>query len=140
MNEITGTPDIRDLEIPTDAWTEPFWKAAAAQKLLLPRCGDCGQFRWPPGPFCPECRSQEVEWRAPGNGRVYAFTILRNTGEDVAVYAPALIEFPDAGGVRLLAAIVDTPLSAIRVGAEVELDWSDAGDTKVPIFRVAGEV
>lgn len=140
MSEVTSAPDIGALEIPTDAWTQPFWDAAAKRDLLLPRCGDCGRFRWPPGPFCPACQSQSVQWVAPGAARIYSYTVLREpAGEDgrpSRTIAPALVEFADADGVRLLGAIVDTALDDIRVGAEVTVQWSPAGETAVPVFRV----
>ena len=65
MSEVTSAPDIRGLEVPTDAWTQPFWDAAAQGHLRFPRCAECGRFRWPPGPFCPACQSQAVQWVAP---------------------------------------------------------------------------
>jgi hypothetical protein len=49
---------------------------------------------------------------------------------------PALVEFPDAGGLRLLAAIVDTRLDAIRIGSTLGLGWSRAANATVPVFHV----
>lgn len=141
MSEVTGTPDISGLEIPTDAWTQPFWNAAANGDLRFPRCGDCGRFRWPPGPFCPACQSQNVQWAEPGVARIYSYTLLREpAGEDGQpdrVIAPALVEFAGAENVRLLAAIVDTALDDLRVGAELSVQWTQAADATVPVFRVA---
>jgi uncharacterized OB-fold protein len=140
-SEVSTRPDLSNLEVPIDSWTSPFWEAAAAQRLVLPRCGDCQRFRWPPGPFCAHCCSQRVEWLPAGTGRVYSYTILRKnraTGasDSSRLAVPALIEFPEAGGVRLLAAIVDTPLSSIRIGVLVEPDWSQAVNATVPVFKV----
>src|SRR5437868_5490484 len=115
MSDISSAPDVSALEIPMDAWTRPFWAGAEGGKLLLPRCAACHRFRWPPGPFCPHCQSQSIEWVASGIARIYSFTIVRarvDNGEP-PLHVPALIEFPAAGGIRLPAAIVDTPLSKI---------------------------
>ena len=140
MSEISRAPDLSALEVPIDPWTQPFWDATAEGRLMLPRCGGCGQFRWPPGPFCPNCQSQAVEWAASGPAQIYSFTIVRDrTADPGAIHAPALVEFPQAGGVRLLAAIADTPLSAIRVGAELVLGWSQALNAALPVFRVSVE-
>ncbi|CAN7381011.1 zinc ribbon domain-containing protein [Phenylobacterium sp. LjRoot225] len=137
MPEISRAPDLSALEIPIDPWTQPFWDAAAEGELLLPRCGACRRFRWPPGPFCPHCQSQQVEWTASGPAQIYAFTIVRNRkDDDGAIHVPALIEFPEADGVRLLAAITNSPLSAIHVGAPLTLGWSQAVNAAVPVFRV----
>jgi len=133
MPEISCAPDITKLEIPIDSWTKPFWDGADKGKLLLPRCAACHRFRWPPGPFCPHCQSQETEWLSAGRGLIYSFTILR---EDASIHVPALIEFPECDGVRLVAAIVDTPLDAIHIGAEVRLAWSQAANAIVPVFTI----
>lgn len=134
---ISARPDIGAQEIAMDAWTQPFWQAAEQGKLLLPGCGDCGRFRWPPGPFCPHCQSQHTVWRGPGPARLYSYTLVRPSGEpDGPWLAPGLVEFPEADGVRLLAAVVDTPLAAIRIGAAMETDWSRAANASLPVFRV----
>jgi uncharacterized OB-fold protein len=76
----------------------------------------------------------------PGPGRIYSFTILgdqRGQGADQPKQrVPALVEFPAADGIRILAAIVDTPLADIRIGAELELGWSQAVNAVVPVFSI----
>jgi uncharacterized protein len=140
MTVRSACPDCSGLEIPVDLWTEPFWDAAAAHTLLMPCCGDCGRFRWPPGPFCPACHSQEVKWVPPGRGRVYSFTLVPETLDETRhaprVFAPALVEFDEAPGVRLIASIVDAPLDRITIGAELEVDWIPAAHATVPVFRM----
>jgi uncharacterized protein len=137
---ISARPDVRELEVPIDQWTSAFWQATAERKLLMPRCAHCEKFRWPPGPFCPNCRQQELEWMPAGEGVVYSFTVIRNTATDEdspQVHIPALIEFPDANGLRLLAAIVDSPQSSVCIGARVEVDWSQAANATIPVFRIS---
>jgi len=140
VTDFAVAPDISGLEIPMDPWTRPFWERAAEGLLVLPRCAACTQFRWPPGPFCPYCRSQQTEWAPAGIARVYSFTIVQDPRETgvgpSAPRVPALIEFPEANGVRLLAAIVDTPLADIRIGAQLKLGWSQAANAQVPVFSV----
>ena len=130
MAETSSAPDISALEIPIDSWGQPFWDAAAEGRLELPRCAECKRFRWPPGPFCPHCLSQRTEWLASGPARLYSFTILPDRT------VPGLIEFPAADGVRFPAAIVDTPLTALRIGADLSLGWSQAANAQVPVFKV----
>jgi uncharacterized OB-fold protein len=140
MSNLSLSPDLSALEIPMDAWSQPFWDAAAARKLLMPRCGACGTFRWPAGPFCPECSSQEVEWVPPGQGRIFSFTILamRGQSEDAPprFRIPALVEFDDAPGVRLVSSLIDAPAEAVAIGALVSLDWLTAANATVPVFRL----
>lgn len=140
MTSISDAPQVADLEVPIDAWTRPFWEATSGHCILLPRCGDCGTFRWPPGPFCPECQSQAVEWSPCGEGRIYSFTVVQPRGRDgqALLHIPALIEFPEAGNMRLLAAIVGATPEGIRIGAAVEPDWISAANAEVPVFRLKG--
>lgn len=137
MDQISSAPDIHALNIPLDNWTRLFWSEAAQGNLRFPRCLACGRFRWPPGPFCPSCRSQEVAWVAPGPARIYSFTIIPEGSEPPRFVVPALIVFSGIDHVRLLSAIVDAPLDAIRIGAELAAIWLPAADATVPMFRLA---
>ncbi len=137
---VSARPDVRELELPIDRWTSPFWQATAERRLLMPRCAHCRHFRWPPGPFCPVCRYQDLEWMPAGDGVVYSFTVIRNSAADneaPQILIPALIEFPDANGLRLLAAIVDSSQSSVCIGARVEVDWSQAANATIPVFRIS---
>jgi uncharacterized OB-fold protein len=138
MSDVSCAPDVSALEIPIDAWTQPFWDGTARGALLVPCCTACGHFRWPPGPFCPYCQSQETHWAPAGSARIYSFTIVpdREAKDQPRFHVPALIEFPAADGIRFPAAIVDTPLSKIRIGADVRIGWSQAANARLPVFRV----
>ena len=137
MTETSIAPNISGMDIPMDAWTQPFWDAAAVGRLLVPRCADCGCFRWPPGPFCPDCQSQRTDWVPAGPASLYTYTILRGREEGAAPVVPGLAEFPEAGGIRIPAAIVDTPLSTLRIGAALNLGWSQAANAQVPVFKIS---
>jgi uncharacterized OB-fold protein len=140
---IARWPSLDGLVIATDAWTRPFWDAAAEHRLVVQRCTDCQRLRMPPTPFCPACRSQACEWpELSGRGVIYSFTIVATAvtprHADHVPYVPALIEPLDAPGVRLVSNVVDAPLAAIRIGAEVEVVWQDGpAGLSVPRFRLA---
>lgn len=139
MAQTSTSPDVSSLEIPMDQWTSPFWAAAAQGRLVFPQCADCGHFRWPSGPFCPRCQSQELNWQDGGEGRIYSFSTVRLAASEAgpaALHLPALIEFPEAGGVRLLAALVDAVPEAVEIGAAVEPRWLPAANAAVPVFRL----
>ena len=137
---LTSTsPDLSALEIPMDQWTSPFWAGAKEGRLVFPQCGDCGHFRWPAGPFCPRCHSQAVNWRDGGEGRVYSFSAVRTAETATAaasLHLPALIEFPQAGGVRLLAAVIDAVPEGVEIGAPVMPIFMKAANASVPAFRL----
>ena len=89
MSQISGRPDIAQLVVPADAWTLPFWDAARDHRLILPNCGVCGRYRWPPGPFCPACHSQAVVWADAGYGFGLGFSVRKE---------PGLAEWPGSAG------------------------------------------
>ena len=67
------------IELTPNVYTEPYWLATAEHRLILPKCTTCGTYRFPPGPFCWNCRAQEVEWvEHDGTGTIYSFTIVRH--------------------------------------------------------------
>lgn len=64
------------IRITTNPNTEPFWQAAKQHKLTACQCADCGHFRMPPSPYCPECSSQAVNWPdLPGTGTVFSYVV-----------------------------------------------------------------
>jgi uncharacterized OB-fold protein len=75
-----------------------------------------------------------VEWVSAGPARIYSFTIV--PGSPGVVHVPALIEFPAAGRVRILAAIVDTAVERLHVGDPVSTRWIRAANATVPVFIV----
>ena len=140
---LTKRPPEHLFRLETDAWTAPFWEAAKAHRLVVARCVGCGRHRVPPTPFCPACRSQEIDWaESSGDGVVYSYTVVSREimpgMSDSLPYVPAVVELPDAGGVRLISNIVDAQVTDIAVGAPVELVWDDRDDgVSVPRFVLA---
>jgi uncharacterized OB-fold protein len=130
---ISKSPPPQFFQFAADAWTEPFWQAAREHRLTACQCASCGRFRMPPTPFCPNCRSQAVEWpELSGRGVIFSFSIVERAVvpamADYIPYAPALIELPDAPGVRLFSNVVGAPLDEIRIGAPVHAVWEDEVD------------
>lgn len=129
------------IRLSPDAWTAPFWEAAAAHRLVLPRCTACATFRFPPSPFCWRCRSQEVAWvDHDGNGSVFAFTVIRHAvvpelAEALPLVA-AVVELAGTGGCRLVGNVVDCEPGEVAIGRAVRVDWYDVREgTTVPVFR-----
>lgn len=130
MDRIANFPPPELFQFATDSWTQPFWEAAREHRLTACQCASCGRFRMPPTPFCPNCRSQEVRWPTlSGRGTIFSFTVVeRAILPSMAAripYVPAVIEFEDAPGVRLISAVVGAPLGDIRIGGEVHAVWED---------------
>jgi hypothetical protein len=75
-----------------------------------------------------------------GQAHLYSFTIVPAPGNRTSKagnwLVPGLVEFPDSGGIRIPAAIVDSPLASICIGAPLALRWADAANVVVPVFEV----
>ncbi|HVW43560.1 MAG TPA: Zn-ribbon domain-containing OB-fold protein [Amycolatopsis sp.] len=126
------------VHITTDTYTEPFWQAAKEERLVAPKCGDCGSFRLPPTPFCPQCRSREVEWtELSGQAEVFSFSVLHGFPgiPDITLIA-AVLDLPDAPGARLVTNIVGADPDKVAIGDKVEVVFSPIADGwKIPLFR-----
>jgi uncharacterized protein len=122
--------------------TEPFWQAAKERRLVAPQCADCGTFRLPPTPFCPNCQSKAVSWvELRGDAIVYSFAVVHGfPGMPDLVLVPAVLDLPDAPGARLVSNIVDVAPADVTIGMPVHVDYSPISDGwLLPVFRVGGE-
>ena len=130
------------INLSPNVWTEPFWRAAAEHRLVVPRCTACGVFRLPPSPFCWSCRAQEVDWVPhDGRGTIYSFTVVRHAVipavRDALPLIAAVVELPGTNGCRLVGNVVDVEPEAVTIGAEVAVGWYDVREgTTVPVFRL----
>lgn len=125
-----------------DPWTAPFWEATRRRELVVCACGDCGERRMPPGPFCPRCQSQSVRWeRLPGTGTLYTYTIIRRAAlkahSEHVPYAPAVVALDGAPGIRFISAIVDCAAEALAIDAPVRVVWQERADgLATPFFTI----
>ena len=143
-DQIAKHPPDCLFQLVTDHWTEPFWNAAREHILTAARCASCNSYRMPPTPFCPHCLSQKIEWPTlSGIGVIYSYTVVSRPispeMEASIPYVPALVSLPDANYVRLITNIVDAPLRKIKIGAKVEVVWTDMPEGNVvPRFKILG--
>lgn len=127
-----------------DQWTLPYWEAAREHRLVAAKCASCGTFRTPPAPFCPGCRSQDIEWaELPGTGTIFSFTTIRHAVvEDMRPYVPysiAVVDLDEAPGGRYLGVLVETDLDTVAIGQRVEVVWDDIHENlTIPRYRVVG--
>ena len=131
------------IRITTDTWTEPFWQAAKEHRLTAAQCGQCGRFRMPPTPFCPNCQSQETNWPTlPGTATVFSFAICTQSPypdmPGAYVYVPVVADLDGAPGARLVSNLAGLPAEEVTIGMKVQVDWNPIQDGWVlPIFRKA---
>jgi len=119
------------IAITTNPDTEPFWLAAKEHRLTACQCADCGHFRMPPSPYCPECQSTAKQWPTlPGTATVFSFAICTKNpknGEDY-VYVPIVVDLDGAPGVRLNANVSGCDAEDVHIGMKVTVDWTPIKD------------
>jgi uncharacterized protein len=125
------------------AMTQPFWDAALEDRLVAPKCTNCGTFRLPPSPFCFICQTRDVEWvELPGTGTIYTFTVVRHPlHPDLAAICPYVsgvveLDGTQGAGARMLVNIIDCDPDAVRIGDRVQIVWDHVNDEMTtPRFR-----
>jgi uncharacterized protein len=119
----------------------PFWAGCKRHELVLPFCAACGKPHLPPGPVCPFCLGDRIDWRrAAGRGRVSSWVVVHQP------YFPAfkaelpynVVQVELNEGPRLTANLVEAPNSVLKVGLAVEVVFDDVTpDVTLPRFRPA---
>jgi uncharacterized OB-fold protein len=125
-----------------DAFTRPYWQAAARGHLLLRRCAACDRAHHYPREFCPHCWSEAVTWeQATGRATLYTWsTVHRNDlppfGARVP-YVAAVVDLEE--GPRMMTEVVGCEEGALRVGMGLEVGFRAVGEgaeeVMVPVFR-----
>ncbi len=126
-----------------DDSTQPFWDAAKEDRLVAPRCTNCGTFRLPPSPFCFECQHREVDWvDLPGTGTIYSRIIVRHPlHPDLAAACPYVsgvveLDGTQGAGARMLVNIIDCDPETVAIGDRVEIVFEHVNDEmSTPRFR-----
>jgi uncharacterized OB-fold protein len=130
-------------ETHANALTEPFWEAARQERLVAPRCTNCGTFRLPPSPYCFNCQHREVEWvDLPGTGKIVSYTVVRHPLHpdlaDACPYVSGVVDLDgtQGAGARMLVNIIDCDPDAVRIDDPVEIVWEHVNDDMTtPRFR-----
>ncbi|MFD3903077.1 Zn-ribbon domain-containing OB-fold protein [Streptomyces sp. CB04723] len=140
--ERTAAAPRFDLPEP-DAFTRPYWDAAAEGRLLIRRCAGCGRAHHYPREFCPYCWSEDVAWeRASGEATLYTWSVVHRNDlppfGDRVPYVAAVVDL--AEGPRMMTEIVGCAHEALRVGMRLTVAFREAekeGGEAVPVFRPA---
>ncbi|GHC78136.1 Zn-ribbon domain-containing OB-fold protein [Limoniibacter endophyticus] len=118
---------------------KPFWDACQEEKLVLPFCEDCGKPHLVPGPVCPFCFSDRLQWReATGRGTISTFVIVHKVwfpafAADVP-YNVVQVELEE--GPRLTAKLVGEGSQSPAVGDKVQVAFQKIDDDlTLPCFR-----
>lgn len=129
--------DTRPLPIP-DPGTAPYWDAARAHQLKLPRCRACGALHFYPRTLCPHCGAAAFEWiTASGHGTIYSFTVVHRAPSPAfkaaLPYVVAVVALRE--GPHLMTNIRGCAPETIRIGMPVTVAWEDIdANTTLPYF------
>lgn len=115
-----------------DAFTRPYWDAAAEGRLLLRRCRaeGCGAAHHYPREFCPRCWSDDVGWEeATGRATLYTWSVVHRNDlppfGDRVPYVAAVVDL--AEGPRMMTEITDCPEHELRIGMPLRVHFRGAG-------------
>lgn len=112
-----------------NVYEAPFWESVQRHDLRLQRCAECAAYRYPPGPACPRCLSQEAEW-APlsGRGRLLSWVVFhRQYFPELPVpYLVAAVETFE--GPILLANLVNLGQQRPRLDLPVRITYETASN------------
>ena len=128
--------------LPTpDPDTREFWEGCRQHRLLVMKCLQCGNLRWPPRPGCPFCSSQETaREEVSGKGTVYSYIVYRRAflpefAQDTP-YVVAIVELEESPRVRMLSNIVGCEPEAAHIGMPVRVVFEDVTDEDT-LFKFA---
>jgi uncharacterized OB-fold protein len=130
-------------ETHADPMTQPFWDAAKEDRLVVPKCSNCGTFRLPPSAYCFNCQSRDFEYlELPGTGAVYSFTVVRHPLHpdlaDAVPYVSGTVELDgtQGAGARMLVNIIDVDPDTVKIGDRVEIVFEHVNaEMSTPRFR-----
>ena len=111
--------------------TQPFWDAAAAGKLMIKRCGACGEPHYYPRALCPHCLGADTRWEeCAGTGTIYSLSTMRRGAE--APYTLAYVTLDE--GPAVLTNLLGDP-DGFAIGGRVRVAFTPTeGGPPVPTF------
>jgi hypothetical protein len=123
------------MDPPMNPGDEPYFEAAAAEKLLIKHCDDCGKVHHYPRAVCPFCLSSNVQWQeAKGTATIYSYSVMRR-GTPIP-YCVAYVTLDE--GVTMMTNVIDCDLDDVRIGQRVRVVFrKTTGGTSVPMFTPA---
>jgi uncharacterized OB-fold protein len=120
--------------------TQEYWDGLKRHELRVQRCKDCSQYYFYPRPFCPNCHSQNVEWRTvSGKGKLHTYVIAhRGHPAFEAPYVIAMVELDEGAKMMTNIVGVDDPTpEKLPVDAPVQIVYQDVNDQiTLPAFQL----
>jgi uncharacterized OB-fold protein len=120
---------------------QPYWQGAAAGKLLLQKCKDCGKLQFYPRPVCVDCFSGNIDWvEASGKGKIHTYSwvrVPRNPAfkDDVPIcYINVILD----EGIIMESRLMGKGVENVKTGAPVRVAFQETHDPaiKLPVFEL----
>ena len=120
----------------------PYWQAAAAGRLVLQKCRDCGKLQFFPRVVCVDCFSGKLEWvDAKGTGKIHTFTwvrVPRNPAfkeEAPICYINVILD----EGVIMESRLIGQSKERVKTGDRVKVVFQETHnpEIKLPMFELA---
>jgi uncharacterized OB-fold protein len=107
--------------VPRDeAFTRPFWQAAAEGRLTTTRCRPCGRLQFPPRIVCVHCWGRDSVWQElGGTGVLASFTEIHAGPAVFAEELPYTIGLVDLDEGLRVAARIDARFTDLRLADPV---------------------
>jgi uncharacterized OB-fold protein len=122
----------------------PYHEGLRDHRLVLPHCRSCGTWTWPPDVVCWNCHTFGLDWaETRPEGRIYSWTrVWHPARPELASDVPyiiALVELPQASGVRLIGNLLGPGDQAVACGTPVTGVFEDsaAGDFTLLQWTIA---
>jgi uncharacterized OB-fold protein len=118
-----------------------FWEGTRAGELRIQRCTACSTLRHPPGPMCPSCGAEKMDYvLASGRGEIFSYVVHHHPkvpGKQLPIVI-ALVELDE--GVRMLGELVDCDPVDAEIGRPVEIALTKIDDElTLPYWRLADQ-
>ena len=123
--------------------TEPYWNAAADERLLIQQCEACEDHVFPPRVACPYCLEPSLAWvEASGEGTVYTYSTVYHpphpAWEDDVPYTLGVVEL--AEGAFFFTELVNCDDDLLESGLPVTVTFDHvAADVTLPKFEPRSE-
>ena len=122
-----------------DPYAQAFWAYTQKKEFRLQQCSECHKFRWPPGPSCDHCLSDQFAWALmKGRGKVLSWTTFHRAyfPEYPAPHTSIVLELDE--GPLFVSYPVGIDAAKLREGMVLTLQWTDGedkfGQYHLPVF------
>lgn len=118
-------------------YDEPMWESIRNGRMRLQRCADCGAFRYPPGPACPDCGALDSEWTEI-SGRATLLSWTRFHRQYLPAYPPPslVIAVKLEEGPIMVSNLIPGTDEALTLGIDLEMDYATHPEGyRIPSFR-----